>query len=278
MKKSLQIVGAAALAAGVAVGVTTAVAAGQTQPRAATNTVATTALAPPTYQPDSEAKFVPITPCRIVDTRIGTGTNGTPFANLNTRTYYVGGTFGFAPQGGVSGGCGVPVGAVSVSAIITAVGPSHPGYLRVWSNGSTEPNSTILNYATVSTGTGFTATINAGSAYSMKVRNYGGPTEVVIDILGYSVKPLAGFISPSGAPYAGSSRIVSATQIGTGVYEVQFNRNIRYCAAVTTVYVSNYYSSVTTWYDSARPDTARVYVWDNAGAAVDQYFYIQVQC
>ena len=33
-----------------------------------------------------EDVFVPVTPCRIVDTRQGAGTNGTPIAPLQTRT------------------------------------------------------------------------------------------------------------------------------------------------------------------------------------------------
>ena len=44
--------------------------------------------------------YTPITPCRIVDTRKAGGAIG-----AETRTYYVAGTFGFAPAGGTSGGC-----------------------------------------------------------------------------------------------------------------------------------------------------------------------------
>src|SRR6478735_9396444 len=84
-------------------GVAAASASTTTAPALAANSAVRLA-APPTYQPSTESGFVPLTRCRIVDTRSGTGTNGTPFTSLATRTFYVGGTFGFAPQGGKAGG------------------------------------------------------------------------------------------------------------------------------------------------------------------------------
>ena len=234
--------------------------------------------APPGYQPDFEAKYVPITPCRIVDTRAGTGTGGTPIGNLQTRTYYVGGTFGFAPQGGKAGGCGIPVGVVSITATLTAATPAHAGFVRAWPNGQTEPSATVLNYSTVNISAGTAVTINPSSAYSLKIRNYNGPTDLIIDVTGYYVKPLAGMISADGDPYSGSSRVLAASKTGIGVYEVEFDRNIRYCSATATVYVSGYYASASTWFDSARQDTVQVKLFNPGGSLVDQFFYIQVAC
>jgi len=136
----------------------------------------------------------------------------------------------------------------------------------------------MLNYGTFSNGTGGTLSINASTAYALKIRNYGGPTDVVVAVNGYYVKPLAGMITPGGDPYSGSSRILSATNTGTGVYQVKFDRNIRYCAATATVYSSGYYASTSTWFDSTRPDTVQVRVYNAAGAAVNQYFYVNVAC
>ena len=236
------------------------------------------AAAAPSFQPEFESVYVPITPCRIVDTRSGTGAGATPISNLQIRSYYVGGTFGFAPQGGKSGGCGIPNGAVAISATLTAVAPSHGGFLRAWPNGQTEPGATVLNYGSTSTGTGATVTINPTTNFALRVRNYGGPTELVIDVSGYYAKPLAGFISPSGAPYAGSSRIVAATRItDPGVYEVTFDRDIRYCASVADPYYYNYYAS-TDSYGAASNNTLRVRLWNAAGAAVNGYFSVIVSC
>ena len=60
-----------------------------------------------------------------------------------------------------------------------------------------------------------------GLRSAVRFDNYGGPTGLVIDVTGYYVKQLAGFISPSGGAYAGSSRIVSSARItDPGVYEI----------------------------------------------------------
>src|SRR6478609_2924477 len=85
--------------------------------------------------------FVPITPCRVVDTR----QQGGPFSSGQTRSYYVASTTGFAPQGGHSGGCGIPVGAVAVTAGLSAVSPHHAGFFRTWAFGGAEPGATVLN-------------------------------------------------------------------------------------------------------------------------------------
>ncbi|WP_154673978.1 hypothetical protein [Nakamurella lactea] len=243
----------------------------------ATATARMAALAP-TFQPaSSETAFLPITPCRIVDTRSGTGANGTPLGNHTIRPYYVGGTFGFAPQGGKSGGCGIPVGATAIAATLTAVTPTHSGFLRAWPNGLSEPRATLLNYAGSSIGSGATVSLNASSAMALRVRNYGGPTDLVIDVFGYYVKPLAVMVSSGGALYAGSSRGVSASRASLGVYDVVFDRNIRYCTAEVTVYNSGYFGSASTYYGS-NSSSVRVYIWTAAGAPADQYFYLVVDC
>src|SRR6478735_2984629 len=111
-----------------------------------------------------------ITPCRIVDTREGTGTGHTPIGNLQTRTYFVGGTFGFAPQGGKPGGCGIPVGATAIATTFIAVNPTNKGGLRAWPNGQPEPTANVLNYGTFTMTGNPTTTINPSTAYSLKVR------------------------------------------------------------------------------------------------------------
>ena len=104
--------------------------------------------------------FVPITPCRVVDTRGAVG----PFSSGQTRTYYVAGTSGFAPQGGHSGGCGIPAGAVAVTASLSAVSPVHAGFFRAWAYGGAEPQARpLLNYSTVNITTGATVPLNPGT-------------------------------------------------------------------------------------------------------------------
>jgi hypothetical protein len=227
----------------------------------------------PVYQPTAEMHFVPVPPCRIVDTR-----PGTKLGVGAQRAFNVTGTTGFSGQGGNSSGCGIPAGATAVAVNLLSFGATHAGFVRAWANGASEPATAVLAYPRSVTASGGATIAIAATEPSLRVHNYQGATDLTIGVTGYYVKPLAGFISPSGSPYSGSSRILSAAHIATGLYEVQFDRNIRYCAAQATAYVSNYFASVSTWFDSTRPDTARVYLWNNAGTAVDQYFYISVEC
>jgi hypothetical protein len=266
------LIGTAAIASGVTAAIALAGSSG-----AAPGAVSRAAVAPrsaPTYQPDFETHYVPVRPCRIVDTRIAGGKLG----DGAQRAFYVTGSTGFSGQGGHSGGCGVPAGATGVTVNLLSLGATHTGFMRAWPNGSSQPTAVVLAYLKTATESGAASLAIQSSEPSLRVGNFQAKTNLTIDVTGYYVKPLAGFISPSGTPYSGSSRIINAAHPATGVFEVQFDRNIRYCSATATPYVSSYYASVSTWFDSTRPDTVRVWVWDATGAAADQYFYINVEC
>ncbi len=224
----------------------------------------------------NEDTYVPLTPCRIVDTREGTGTNGTPFQPQQTRTYYVGGTFGFAPAGGKSGGCGIPVGATAIAATITAVDPTHGGYLRAWPNGSTEPTATVLNFKDTSISTGVTLPINQTSAYSLKLRSYGN-TDIVVDVAGYYAKPMSALIQSDGVSYDGTSRVQNSGRLGVGSYWVQFDRDITYCQAQANAYNTATYARVDTFTD-ASTTRVRVLTYNSVGTATDSWFYLTVTC
>ena len=185
---------------------------------------ATAAGAAPTYQPAAETTYVPITPCRILDTRVGTGVDGTPLTSSETRTYRVGGAAGFPAQGGRAAGCGIPVGAGSVAGTITAIDPVGGGFVRAWPPHCLSRPRPNLNYRGAPISTGVTLSIDPSTAEALAVKNYGGTTGLVIDISGYYVAPLAGTISPTGTAYAGSSRISAAARTGVGSYQVTFDR------------------------------------------------------
>ncbi|MCA9135028.1 MAG: S8 family serine peptidase, partial [Planctomycetales bacterium] len=73
------------------------------------------------------AVYVPITPCRILDTRIAQG----PLDNREIRDVQVRGTGNaFAAQGGKANGCAIPNGATAVEASVTAVDPADSGFFR----------------------------------------------------------------------------------------------------------------------------------------------------
>ena len=236
---------------------------------------AVAAAAPPVYQPtDSEARYVPVAPCAVANSQVAGG-------RLNTavKTYVVTGGTGFAAQGGKATGCSIPAAATAAQLSFVVKAPTGRGTLAAGFGGKTPSNVVVAyqagdSYAAASN----TVQLSDGSPGSIAVKASGGAPNLIVKVTGYYVKTTAAFISASGQPYGGSSRIIAASHIGTGVYEVQFDRKVRYCSATVTPYVSAYYGSASTWYDSTRTDTVRVWIWNHDGAATDQYFYISVSC
>jgi hypothetical protein len=122
------------------------------------------------------SRFVPVTPCRVVDTRAGQGTSGA----FGPPAMPGGATRDFPIAGG---GCPVPATALAYALNVTVV-PSRPlGYLSIWPTGRTQPVVSTLN----SPGGGIVANaaiVPAGTngAISVYVTD---ATEVIVDINGY---------------------------------------------------------------------------------------------
>jgi pseudomonalisin len=119
-------------------------------------------------------QFVPITPCRVADTRNATGPFGGPeLAAEASREFDI-------PQSA----CNIPSSAVAYSLNVTAVPNGPLGYLTLWPTGQTQPTVSTLNSdgrvkanaAIVPSGT------NGG--VSVYVTN---PSNIVLDIDGYFV-------------------------------------------------------------------------------------------
>lgn len=96
----------------------------------------------------SDLTFVPLPPCRIIDTRQGSGGKMLPGVE---RHFQVAGVTEFPPQGGNMGGCGVPPGgaeplAAAVAVNIFAVTPEGSGNLRAWAYGTEVPLAAAITY------------------------------------------------------------------------------------------------------------------------------------
>lgn len=223
------------------------------------------------YQPQPEFQFVPITPCRAFDTR-----EDAKISAGQTRGFKVAGTNGFVGQGGQAGGCGVPLGAGAVALNLTATDGTKTSAVTAFAAGAARPDIFSLRAGKNTSATaGSIVALGASGGVKIYVTN---PVNVIGDVTGYFVKPLAVMVSESGGLYSGSSRAISSSKTATGTYEVQFDRNIRYCTATVTVYYTAYHASTTTWFDSEKPDTVRVVIWNSAGSLADAYFYLTVNC
>jgi uncharacterized repeat protein (TIGR01451 family) len=118
-------------------------------------------------------RFVPVTPCRVADTRRPAGAFGGPSMTAGSARPFT------VPQSG----CGIPQTAMAYSLNVTVVPPGRLSYLTLWPTGQGQPfvstlnswgGDVVANAAIVPAGT--------DGAVSVYVTN---PTEVILDINGY---------------------------------------------------------------------------------------------
>ena len=139
---------------------------------------------------EGDLLFVPVPPCRVIDTRLGGG----PLAASEIRDFQVAGTANFAAQGGNATGCGIPLGATtplapSVVFNFIAVNPQGAGHLTAWEFGQTAPNASIINYAKVglNIANGVVVPISGVGTTPRDLHVIAGvsSTHVVADVTGY---------------------------------------------------------------------------------------------
>jgi hypothetical protein len=119
-------------------------------------------------------QFIPVTPCRIADTRNATGPFGGPELSAgSTREFDI-------PQSS----CGIPSTAVAYSLNVTVVPNASLNYLTIWPTGETQPYVSTLNSD---------GRVKANAAITPAGTNGGvsvyvsDATNVILDIDGYFV-------------------------------------------------------------------------------------------
>src|SRR5262245_40369913 len=88
--------------------------------------------------------YTPVTPCRILDTRLAGGA----IEAGTTRSFLVTGG-DLSAQGGSATGCGIPSGSTAAMINFVAVNPAGAGNLRLTPFGAPMPLAAIVNYAVV---------------------------------------------------------------------------------------------------------------------------------
>ena len=132
--------------------------------------------------------YVPIAPVRVLDTRPVTGPIGVPTAapvgDEQTITLHVAGAT-------VGGQVPVPADATSVVLNVTVTGPTAGSYLQVWPAGAPQPTSSNLNFVAGETVPNLVQ-VGVGTGGDIEIYNWGGSTNVVADVEGYSAPTAAG--------------------------------------------------------------------------------------
>jgi len=144
-------------------------------------------------------QFVPVTPCRVADTRNAAGPFGSP-------TMTAGQTRSFAIP---SSGCGIPSTAQAYSLNVTVVPDGPLGFLSLWPTGQPKPyvstlnswgGAVVANAAIVPAGTGGAVNVFASD-----------PTDLILDIDGY-------FDAAGSAFYPAAPCRVADTRNSTGEF------------------------------------------------------------
>jgi hypothetical protein len=123
---------------------------------------------------DGPFQFHSISPCRIADTRTGSG------GILNAKT---------ARTVATRGVCGIPTAATAVVVNATVVGPSATGFLTLWPADIAWPGVATLTFNAGEPALGNGAIVPLGASTDMQmIYGIGGTsatTHVVIDATGY---------------------------------------------------------------------------------------------
>jgi len=144
---------------------------------------------PDAFPTDTAANlvYVPIAPCRVVDTRGAGARQGVIPAN-GSRAFDLT-TAAFTSGQGASGPCpGLPAsGPAAWSVNLTVTGYSALGGLKAWGFGGAEPNASVINYApgVAALANGLILTGCVGCADDIVVKAFTAGTHVIVDVTGF---------------------------------------------------------------------------------------------
>lgn len=193
--------------------------------------------------------FVPITPCRVMDTRPAPNTVG-------PRNTPIGANSTYSPIVlGANGNCVIPGDALGLGMNVTIVSPTATSFLTVFPTGAPKPLTSNLNWTSGHAPIANAVTVRIGTAGKISFFNNKGKVHVVADIVGYYVDhehdDITGAMIVDGSlsnedvgvlfaqvdadgTVANSSGGVTGARLGAGTYEVDFGRDISACGFVST--------------------------------------------
>lgn len=125
-----------------------------------------------TAGPTSPGSYFTVSPCRVIDTRIGSG------GILSS---------GFARNLPIELACAVPPTAVAVASNVTVIDPTGGGFFSVYPGGTPPPATTTINFGAGQTRAN-QAILGLGTDGSVTVLPFlsgGGQAHLVIDVTGY---------------------------------------------------------------------------------------------
>ncbi len=141
------------------------------------------------------SSFVPITPCRLFDTRPTPDTVGTRAIPLGPRDTLV------AQVTGSNGDCVIPANATAASMNVTIVAPSSSSFLTVYPSDKPRPLASNLNWIANQSPTPNAVTVALSADGKASFYNLSGTVNLAVDIVGFyepSASGPTGPVSPDG--------------------------------------------------------------------------------
>lgn len=133
--------------------------------------------------------YVPVTPCRIIDTRLAGG----QIAANTVRSFDVTAVSSYSFQGGDVSNCGTGASGSFAAAVInfTVVTPATAGYITAFPFGGTQPLAATLNYnaGDVKGNLAVVKLDQGASANELSVYTFAA-THLIADVVGYFTNPV----------------------------------------------------------------------------------------
>ena len=220
--------------------------------------------------PAPDLVYSRVKPCRVFDT---TKTAKIP-AN-SAKSFLISGAGAYAAQGGTAAGCGVPASAQAVTLNLTAINGSAAGSVGAMAYAQTTASVT-LRYPVAAPETVGGVVDLLQNKITLRTTN---TINAIGDVTGYYAPQMRAYVRPDGSLIS-SSRVVSVTRSEVGIYDIEFDRDVSTCSAVSSV---DFGSKVAATYifvpDSGENRTVKTYIFDSkTGASVNYYFNVIVIC
>jgi hypothetical protein len=245
-------------------------------------TLAASALTNPAMPPGTDLQFVPVEPCRILDTRkAGPALHGTRSFDASRSNY--------TSQGGKASTCHIPDIAMAVQLNLGAISQAgKTSDVKGWAVGNPQPLASMVNYnPSGPVANMVTMPIDPLGNFNLQTP---GTAHVFADVAGYYVQPLyatiVGLQDPSTGAEIGpvvwkdiQSGLVGVVRTSVGEYELTFSRNVSACAPAATDYVFSDIHEISVDTDFSQDSTVFVSVRNSStGVPEDTTFHVTLTC
>ncbi|MEM9517190.1 MAG: hypothetical protein AAGA42_20245 [Actinomycetota bacterium] len=131
---------------------------------------------------DTDSTFVPVSPCRVMDTRPGSqvGPRDTPFGPEEPYDLQVTGG-----AGDCTDAFEIPASAVAISMNVTIVNPTAQSNLRLYPTGTERPEISNLNWLAGQSPTPNKVDVKLNADGQVTVENFRGTVDGIADVVGY---------------------------------------------------------------------------------------------